>query len=94
MSIQSQVISGPSLSLCPPELAARRALGMATQGVGGQVLAIAASDTGSDEPGFYPAWRSATTTIVAISQTPLPSRCEAQRYMRDKIEREVVKLLQ
>lgn len=70
------------LSLCPAEDAPARALRVAAQGMGGTCSAVDASDTGSDEPGYYPAWRTYGAVIVAITEAPHATRTEALRWMR------------
>ncbi|MDX5979595.1 hypothetical protein [Vreelandella alkaliphila] len=94
MSTQACPATGRTLSLCPPMLAVQQALGQAACGVGGEAVAVAASDTGSDEAGFYPAWRSSASTIVAMTRKPLPTVGAARRFMRETIEYQVAKIMQ
>lgn len=70
------------LSLCPAEEAPARALKVTAQGMGGTCTAVDVSDTGSDEPGYYPAWRTYDAVLVAITEAPHATRAEALRWMR------------
>ncbi|MGP9633736.1 hypothetical protein ACT3R7_11785 [Halomonas sp. AOP43-A1-21] len=75
-------LSLPALSLCPAVIAAGRAMHMAFQGAEGACAAVATEDTGMDEPGFYPAWKTGDSTIVGITEHPFLTEALAVLWMR------------
>jgi hypothetical protein len=70
-----------ALSLCPADALPQRALDLSNQGLMGDCTGIAAADTGTNEAGFYPAWRSFSgdALIVGISDKPFAT-IDAARY--------------
>lgn len=83
----------PALSLCPAPTVAQRVLKITAQGVGGSCSSIPATHTGSDEGGYYPAWRGDGGVIVAISKAPFPSAASAEQWMRKSIRRDYLRLV-